>query len=198
MVLVLLGMKHSGKSSIAPILAKCLGGTWLDLDDEIEKMYGKKEQGEFLSPREIYKREGEKGFRDLEAQAMRQVLPRSHPPATSPLTSPAGREDSPLLVIATGGGLGDNPKALVSAESAAYRIYIDTPSEILYKRVLRRGLPAYLSGEHPYEDFLAIHRRRDRGYRKIANLILRGDEKTPVEISDEIVHRIRQRGKHAG
>jgi shikimate kinase len=194
MVLLLLGMKHSGKSSVAPLLAKQLGGEWLDLDDEIEMIYRESSRAREISRakdhrgsipfREIYKKEGEKRFRDLEALALKRVLQ-----GVSKKTHQAETGKQVRLVIATGGGLGDNPEALKAGEKADYRIYIDTPSEVLYQRVLRGGLPAYLPKEKPYETFQAIHQRRHEAYREIANLAVKGNEKTPAEITDEILQK---------
>jgi len=200
MVLILLGMKHSGKSSVAPLLAKRLGGEWLDLDDEIEMIYRESPRAHeslrasessrtkccrgSIPFREIYKKEGEKRFRDLEALALKRVLQ-----GVSKKTNQAETGKQVHLVIASGGGLGDNPEALKAAEKVDYRIYIDTPSEVLYQRVLRGGLPAYLPKEKPYETFQAILRRRHRAYREIANLTIKGNEKTPSEITDEILQK---------
>ncbi len=39
--LFLIGMRGSGKSTIARLVAHELGWSWLDADDELEKRYGR-------------------------------------------------------------------------------------------------------------------------------------------------------------
>ena len=57
--LVFLGMMGSGKSSIGLIISKKLGVDFIDIDQEIEKKLGMKISN-------IFKKKGEKYFRDME------------------------------------------------------------------------------------------------------------------------------------
>lgn len=57
----------SGKSSVGVRLAARLGYDFIDLDDYIEKKIG-------LSIDEIFKEQGEDGFRAIEAEALRDVV----------------------------------------------------------------------------------------------------------------------------
>jgi shikimate kinase len=57
--LVFLGMMGSGKSSIGLIISKKLGIDFIDIDQEIEKKLGMKISN-------IFKKKGEKYFRDME------------------------------------------------------------------------------------------------------------------------------------
>ena len=57
----------SGKSSVGVRLATCLGYEFIDLDYYIEKKIG-------LSIDEIFKEQGEDGFRAIEAEALRDVV----------------------------------------------------------------------------------------------------------------------------
>ena len=39
-------------------------------------------------------------------------------------------------------------------------VYIVVPIDALYARIMKGGLPAFLSPEHPYEDFAELYERR--------------------------------------
>ena len=76
--LVLIGMPGCGKSTLGALAAKMLNRTFVDADEELEKKYG--------SIPEIFRTQGEEGFRKLETQILGEL----------------GKQSS--LVIATGGG----------------------------------------------------------------------------------------------
>ena len=58
MIIYLIGMMGSGKSSVGKILAKRLQFSIIDIDKEIEK-------DEKLSIKEIFKKKGENYFREI-------------------------------------------------------------------------------------------------------------------------------------
>ena len=141
---VLVGLSGSGKSTVGPLLARRWRMPFLDLDREIERAAG-------ISVPEIFRREGESGFRAREATATRSQA----------LSEPA--------VIATGGGwmaraeLRDAwPKAVriwlqVSPREAAKRLagrpgsrpllVNDSPEAVLEELLVQR-LPAYRLAEY--------------------------------------------------
>jgi ribosomal protein L13 len=102
--IVLTGMPGCGKSTIGKMLAERLGRPFIDLDDEIVKMAGKP-----IS--EIFSEEGEKHFRNMETEAIKNVA----------LISGA--------VIATGGGavLRDENVRLLKQNGRIY--FLDRPLE---------------------------------------------------------------------
>ena len=78
--LYLVGMMGSGKSCTGPYLAKELSYSFVDSDKVIEEVCG-------LSIPEIFKRDGEEAFRNVESKVLNAI----------------GQRHS--LVVATGGGL---------------------------------------------------------------------------------------------
>ena len=76
----LIGMMGAGKSTVGKLLAQKLGYNFLDTDPLIEKCAGK-------SIPEIFAKDGEETFRDLEQQVLSQVSAYTR------------------LVVATGGGI---------------------------------------------------------------------------------------------
>ena len=77
--LILVGMMGSGKTTIGRALAKHLGKTFVDTDEEIQQRTG-------VTIPHIFDVEGEAGFRQREAAAIRELAARDN------------------MVLATGGG----------------------------------------------------------------------------------------------
>jgi shikimate kinase len=105
------GLPGSGKTTIAPLVAKQLGWSVVDLDSEIEKTSGR-------SPAAIIAADGEASFRDLELTALEHVLRRPGP-----------------LVIACGGGLITQPAARRLLTELCTVVWLDTTDEILIERL---------------------------------------------------------------
>ena len=83
--LYLVGMMGSGKSSTGKPLAERLGYGFVDADPVIEQVAG-------CTIQEIFERDGEAGFRDLETQVLSAISQRHS------------------LVVATGGGVVTRPE----------------------------------------------------------------------------------------
>lgn len=70
MNLLLIGYRGTGKTSVARALAERTGGSWVDADDEVERMAGK-------SIRQIFDDDGERTFRDWETQVITRLAERT-------------------------------------------------------------------------------------------------------------------------
>ena len=98
-MIILIGMPGAGKSAVGERVASLLGGSFRDLDTEIEARDGR-------SIPEIFAAEGEGGFRAREAAVLKIVLERDPP-----------------TVLATGGGApcaADNGERLRAAGTVVY------------------------------------------------------------------------------
>lgn len=62
----LIGMPFSGKSTVGKVLAKKLNKEFLDVDDYITEKYNK-------TPAEIITNDGEKAFRDIESEVIKEI-----------------------------------------------------------------------------------------------------------------------------
>ena len=138
--LQLLGMKHTGKSSLGRLWAARHGWDFYDLDALLEAQAG----GDRTS-RQIFQNEGPGGFQKYEARAAAFIAPRLA----------QGR-----AVLAWGGGTITNPEAVRALQSVGILVLLTDRVEVLYERILRTGRPAFLSVEHPWEDFQALYRER--------------------------------------
>ena len=166
--IVLVGPKHSGKTSAGKALASLLSCGFVDLDDLIAQKSGK-------SPRTLYG-EGPEIFRKAEAAALAALLESE---TAGPFSS---------LVIAAGGGLADNPDALsVMGRFPITSVFLDVSTKAAWERIQAEGeLPPFLRTENPEGTHRALHERRAAAYRQLASLAIKADGKSPLEIAREI------------
>ncbi len=138
--LQLLGLKHTGKSTVGKLWASRHGWDFYDLDTLLETA-----AGGGRSSRQIYLDEGKDGFQRHETAAARSIAVR---------LARGG------AVLAWGGGTVTNPLAVEALRSCGVLVVLTEHFEVLYERILRGGRPAFLSAEHPRDDFEALYRER--------------------------------------
>jgi shikimate kinase len=181
LIIALLGPKHSGKTSAGLELARRRGLPFFDLDRLIEERTGQ-------SPRALY-RAGPGLFRRAEEEALAGLL-----------KSPAGERG----VLAAGGGIIDNPRALdllfSSGESGRVLVYLAVTAETAWRRIAGPGedreLPPFLQAESAAasrEKHRFLHERRRAAYEallagpaSIPRIRVDGEGKTPAELAEEI------------
>jgi shikimate kinase len=130
-------MPGAGKSTVGPILAQSLGLPFQDSDALIEEETR-------LDIAEIFRRHGEKWFRQAEARVIADLL--SGPPA----------------VIAVGGGAFLTPRTRAFTLRRSSVFWLDADLVVLHGRIHNGGRPL-LEGKSP--DHLAIMKReRDPFY----------------------------------
>jgi len=145
--LQLVGMKHSGKSSLGRLWSHRHGWAFYDLDHALETI-----AGGHRTSREIYRDEGKEGFQRWETEAARRLVLRV--------------KEAPT-VIAWGGGTITNPEAVEILRPWGTIIMLHDTAERLYERIERGGRPAFLSAERPWEDFLELYEKRSRLMREL-------------------------------
>lgn len=138
-VIVLMGIKHCGKSTQGRLLSQKLNYTFYDTDDIITDLTGK-------TPRQIFTHEGEQAFKNAELEACRFLVRK--------ITA-----ENECAVIATGGGICNNPPALEELHSVGKFIFLKAQESIACSRILREvkekkdgtfsGLPAYIADKNP-------------------------------------------------
>lgn len=113
MKIFLIGLPGCGKSTLGKQLARHLNVSFIDLDQEIEKLVG-------LPVREIFKKYGESFFRKQESETLRTV------------------SDSQLdFIMATGGGapiFHDNMKFM---NASGQTVFLDVPTREITSRILQ-------------------------------------------------------------
>lgn len=140
MSIILMGIKHCGKSTQGRIISKKLSVPFFDTDDVIFEMTGK-------TPRQIYTELGNEGFQEAEEKACSFLLEK--------INSSAEKN----AVIATGGGICGNKKALDVLKKIGTFVFLKTPERIASFRVLREisvaqdgtllNVPAFIAKKDP-------------------------------------------------
>lgn len=166
MNLVLIGYRGTGKSSLAQMLAARLGWKWVDTDALVEAQAG-------CSIAEIFARQGEPAFRDLESAALARLAA------------------SDRTVVATGGGivLREANRSVLRALGPVVWL-MATPQTILARLAQdpttrdRRPNLTPLGGAAEIEQLLAARRPL---YGELARFAVDTDERTPGQLADEIL-----------
>ncbi len=144
MNIILFGFKGSGKTYLGKRFSASLNCPFIDTDELIEEMYGKK-----INTCEIYKIVGEKAFRDLERSAILSL----------PLSPPS--------VIALGGGAVCNPENVRDLQNIGKLVYLKASFETLKKRITT--MPAFATN---IESLHRIYQERLPIYEAIPAFVL--------------------------
>lgn len=163
--LILIGFMGAGKTVVGWHLARRLGLRFLDLDQEIERRAG-------CAVADIFRAAGEAHFRHLEAALLAEILRR--PPA-------------PLL-LATGGGVVEDPANRALLAETGTVIFLDPPFKVLVGRIRLAGLGRPLADGVEERVLRDRWRRRRPLYREVATLTVGGA--LPLE---SLVQRLAER-----
>lgn len=156
--IVLMGLRASGKSTLARLVGARFGLDWLDLDARTPSVAGRD------TVAEVFEKDGEPAFRVAEAEALRQVL--IEPPA----------------VIALGGGtptaIGASGFLTGATNAGIPLIYLRARPETLAARLADsdNGHRPSLSGRPIAEEIVEQFEARDPLYRELATCVIDVDE----------------------
>ncbi len=151
MIVYLVGMPGSGKSTVGPELARRLSVPFVELDEQIQATAG-------ASVREIFDREGEARFRELEAAA---------------LAESAGRDPS---VVSCGGGVVLEPANRVTLRATGEVVFLSVPLEVLRARVVPAADRPLIRAEGDLE---RLFREREPLYREFAQHVVDASGEAP-------------------
>lgn len=157
MIVYLVGMPGSGKSTVGPVLARRLGVPFVELDAEIERADGR-------TVPEIFELDGEARFRELEAAA---------------LTEAATRDPS---VVSCGGGVVLEPANRVTLRATGVVVFLAVPLDVLAGRVAPAEDRPLIRHHGDLERLLA---EREPLYREFAAHVVDGSG-TPDEVAEAI------------
>lgn len=173
MNIVIMGPKGAGKSSAGRILSEMTGMPTIETDAMVEELHAQRD-GDRLSCREIYAKQGEQYFRDLERQAAEE----------------AARLDWHLII--TGGSLMLDPIARRSLRAGALLVYLVGKPDVLWQRAIQQGIPPWLSGPDgpiKFEERLAVQEDILRPY---ADILIDTTQGTPEDLAAIAADRISQ------
>jgi shikimate kinase len=166
--IILMGPKHSGKTSAGRELASLLSCGFADLDDEIARQSGKSPRALFVGGPEILK--------EAEEAALAAIF------------EVGAVSGTPRMVIAAGGGIIDNLGALALLQNApaAIFVFLDLTVETAWERISGEGVLPFLGTENPQAAHRSLHGRRSTAYRQLASFTVDAEGKNPAEIAREI------------
>jgi shikimate kinase len=165
--IALVGLSGTGKSSVGRLLAEGLGWALLDVDTLIEQLAGRRIP-------QIFADEGEPGFRDREAEALRQAL------------------SEPGRVIATGGGAVLRLENRRLLRDEALVVWLDAPTEALIARLRAHDEERpLLSGDDPAARLEALRLARAEIYAEVAHLRVDTGGLSHAQVVEEIVRAMR-------
>jgi shikimate kinase len=163
--LILVGMMGSGKTTMGRALAKHLGKAFVDSDEEIIKRTG-------VTIPHIFDIEGETGFRQREATAIRDFVRRDN------------------MVLATGGGavLDEQNRAVLRQNGIV--IYLKASVHDLWHRTRHDRNRPLLQTDNPHAKLAELFQLRDPIYRHISDIVVQSGRQNShvlmLHLADEI------------
>ncbi len=156
--IILCGFMSCGKTTVGKKLADLIGYKFIDTDEMIIELSGK-------SIKELFAEGGEELFRDMEHEVAKK------------LDSLEG------YVISTGGGMMTFDRNIDVINNGIV-IYIDTPFNICYKRLLGTGRPIVSSKTR--DEMIKMYNERISMYKKASHYKVKNNNK-PNETAKEIM-----------
>jgi shikimate dehydrogenase len=161
--IVMTGFRGSGKSAIGRRLARLLGLPYIDTDEEISRITGQ-------AITEIFARQGEARFRDLERAVIR------------PLAGFQG-------VISTGGGAVLDPANVEHLRRESTTILLTASPATIEARIRNARRPA-LTTLPLHEEIVTLLAQRQEAYLSSADLCFSTDGTSPDDAAQEILRML--------
>lgn len=166
----LVGYRASGKSTLAPQIARALGRTAVDLDAVLE-------QSSKRSIRDLFATLGEPAFRNVESQVL------------------MGAAKADPAVIATGGGAVLRSSNIRAMRKSGIVVYLDAPENILVRRLRHDANRPSLTGQSVAGEVHEVLARRRPLYEQAAHITVAADKPARV-LAGEILARLAQFHAH--
>jgi shikimate kinase len=163
--LILVGMMGSGKTTMGRHLAKHLGKTFVDSDEEITKRTG-------VTIPHIFDVEGEPGFRLRESVAIRHLVEREN------------------MVLATGGGavLEEQNRSLLRQNGIV--IYLKASVHDLWQRTRHDRNRPLLQTVNPHARLTELFQQRDPLYQQVADIVAQSGRQSVQVLMMQLVENI--------
>ncbi|HKD38037.1 MAG TPA: shikimate kinase [Pirellulales bacterium] len=169
MNIALIGYRGTGKTTIARQLALALGWDWIDADVEVELRAGK-------SIVEIFADDGEAAFRDIEAAVLGDLIGRKR------------------TVIALGGGAVLRAENRQRLRRAGLVVWLQAEPETIAVRMAQDPTTASrrpdLTTAGGIVEIRKLLAERSGHYRECCGLAIATDDKSPADVTAEILARL--------
>jgi len=165
-LILLVGPRGSGKSTVGPVLARLLGWGFADADALVEATAGK-------SIAAVFAAEGEPGFRDREAAALESLCAQ------------------PRLVVATGGGAVLREANRDVMKRCGFVAWLAVPPQLAFERLradpLTPGRRPNLTAVGGLSELRELTAAREPLYRAVADFTCDTAGRSPDEAADAIL-----------
>ncbi len=145
--IILIGMMGAGKTTVGKMLAKQLGKTFVDCDEEIQRRTG-------VTIPHIFDVEGEAGFRHRESVVLEDLVQRKD------------------LVLATGGGAVINPQNRSMLKQGGVVVYLKSSVHDLWHRTRHDHNRPLLQTSDPRATLQQLFEQRDPLYQETADILM--------------------------
>jgi 3-phosphoshikimate 1-carboxyvinyltransferase len=168
--IILIGFKHVGKTTIGKQLAKMLKKRFIDLDREVENLYGKY----FFEPlccRQIMQLHGELYYRQLESEALHHTLKVSS------------------CVISLGGGTVLN-QSNQDVLKPYCLLHVTAPRGIVFERIMaQEGLPSFFDPkEDCYASFSRLWDERFNVYKQLTPVTINNNNTVKKAVNEALAY----------
>jgi 3-dehydroquinate synthase len=164
--IILVGMMGAGKTTVGKLLAKHLGKTFIDSDEEIQRRTG-------VTIPHIFDVEGESGFRMRESGVIQELL----------------KQDD--IVLATGGGAILSPQNRTIMQKSGIVVYLKSSVYDLWQRTRHDHNRPLLQTENPRARLQELHELRDPLYTETADVIIHTGKQSVQILLDRLQHKLR-------
>jgi 3-dehydroquinate synthase len=145
--IILIGMMGAGKTTVGKLLAKQMGKTFIDSDEEIQRRTG-------VTIPHIFDVEGEAGFRQRESVVLEDLTKRRD------------------IVLATGGGAVINPQNRAVLKQGGVVIYLKSNVHDLWQRTRHDSNRPLLQTANPRAKLQELFEQRNPLYSEIADIVM--------------------------
>ena len=163
--IILTGFMGVGKTSVGTRLAKDLGFTFVDTDEQIEA-------DQNITVTGIFSTFGEPYFRDVETRIIKQVLENEN------------------QVVSTGGGAVIRDENRRAFKENGVTLCLTAHPESIYDRIKHETHRPLLQGENPLARIRELLDARERFYRQ-ADFIIDTSERSVDDVISEIKEKVR-------
>jgi len=165
--IVLTGFMGTGKTAVGKELARSLDVPLIDIDSEIEN-------SERMTIQDIFKQHGEAVFREIETRKIKETAQRKN------------------IIISTGGGAVLKDENMHALRRSGIIICLTASPETILQRVSNNNERPLLQGENPLRKIEELLHVRQPFYDK-ADIIIDTENRTPLQIAEEIIECLRNR-----
>jgi 3-dehydroquinate synthase len=164
--IILIGMMGAGKTTVGKLLARQLGKTFVDSDEEIQRRTG-------VSIPHIFDVEGESGFRSRESGVIQELLAQND------------------IVLATGGGAVLSPQNRAMMKQNGVVVYLKSSVHDLWQRTRHDQNRPLLQTENPRAKLQELLYQREPLYEETADVVAHTGKQSVQILLERLQHTLK-------